>query len=274
MSPLPNASQDSHKNNSAKVVLGENFTFAVLDNVLMSVDAGHRREVCTLLKRKFSNVQFIFTTHDEIWLKHMKSKGVIEARNFAHFRTWSIDLGPTKWDDRDVWAELDEHLALNDVRAAAALLWHFLEHFAKEACDRLRAPVEFRGDAQFMLGDLLPNAANTLGDLFKKGKAAANSSGLKEVMEKISAREVAFTKAKGKAGLDQWQLNAATHFNTWANFQKQDFAPLVTAYKNLIRAFACETCQEMFRVAPERGKKESLRCGCGEMNLNLLTKAS
>jgi hypothetical protein len=255
-------------------LLGENFTFAVLDDVLMSVDAGHRQEVCTLLKRKFSNVQFIFTTHDEIWLKHMKSEGVIEARNFAHFRTWSVDLGPTKWDDRDIWAELDEHLALNDVRAAAALLRHVLEHFAKEACDRLRAPVEFRGDAQFMLGDLLPNATNTLGDLFKKAKAAANSWGLKEVTEKISAREVAFTEAKSKAGLDQWQLNAATHFNAWANFQKQDFAPLVTAYKNLTRAFACEKCQEMFRVAPERGKKESLRCGCGELNLNLLPKAS
>lgn len=114
---------------------------------------------------------------------------------------------------------------MNDVRAAAALLRHYLEHFAKEACDRLRAPVEFRGDAQFMLGDLLPNATTTLGDLFKKAKAAANFWGLKEVLEKISAREAAFTEAKGKAVLDQWQLNAATHFNAWANLQKEDFAP-------------------------------------------------
>jgi hypothetical protein len=29
-------------------LLGKNFTFAVLDDVLMSVDAGHRREVCAL----------------------------------------------------------------------------------------------------------------------------------------------------------------------------------------------------------------------------------
>ncbi|MCH4561471.1 hypothetical protein [Mesorhizobium jarvisii] len=103
-------------------LLGSNFTFAVLDDVLMSVDAGHRRQVCALLKERFPNTQFIFTTHDEIWLRHMKSEGLIKGRNFAHFRTWTVDLGPAEWDDRDVWAELDDHLAKNDVRAAAALL--------------------------------------------------------------------------------------------------------------------------------------------------------
>lgn len=139
-------------------LLGANFTFAVLDDVLMSVDAGHRRQVCALLKQMFPSTQFIFTTHDEIWLRHMKSEGLIKGRNFAHFRTWTVDFGPTEWDDRDVWAELEGQLAKNDVRAAAALLRHYLEHFAKEACDRLRANVEFRGDAQFVLGDLLPNA--------------------------------------------------------------------------------------------------------------------
>jgi wobble nucleotide-excising tRNase len=58
----------------ALMLLGKNFTFAVLDDVLMSVDAGHRRQVCTLLKESFPDTQFIFTTHDEIWLRHMKSE--------------------------------------------------------------------------------------------------------------------------------------------------------------------------------------------------------
>src|SRR5690606_14928062 len=33
-------------------ILGDNFKFAVLDDVLMSVDTGHRREVCRLLREK------------------------------------------------------------------------------------------------------------------------------------------------------------------------------------------------------------------------------
>ncbi|TXL76397.1 chromosome segregation protein SMC [Vineibacter terrae] len=253
-------------------LLGVNFTFAVLDDVLMSVDSGHRRQVCTLLKEMFPNTQFIFTTHDEIWLRHMKSEGLIKGRNFAHFRTWTVDFGPTEWDDRDVWAELDGYLEKNDVRAAAALLRHYLEHFAKEACDRLRANVEFRGDAQFVLGDLLPSATSMLGDLFKKSKVAANSWNQKEVVERITAIETAFSEAKVKTGFENWQINTAVHFNEWANFKKEDFTPVVTAFRGFTGAFACKTCSEMYFVAPDRGKKEALRCGCGTLNLNLLQK--
>jgi recombinational DNA repair ATPase RecF len=254
-------------------LLGDNFTFAVLDDVLMSVDAGHRREVCGLLKELFSKTQFIFTTHDEIWLRHMKSEGLIKGRSFAHFRTWNVDMGPTEWSDRDVWSDVDAHLTKNDIRAAAALLRHYLEHFAKEACDRLRASVEFRGDAQFTLGDLLPNATRALGDHFKKAKAAANSWGQKDVIEAIAGREAAFTDAKMKTGYENWQINTAVHFNEWADLKKQDFGPVVAAFKGFTEAFACSTCEEMFYVVPEQGeKKESLRCWCGALNLNLLVK--
>lgn len=253
-------------------LLGGNFTFAVLDDVLMSVDAGHRRQVCTLLKEMFPNTQFIFTTHDEIWLRHMKSEGLIKGRNFVHFRTWTVAFGPTEWDDRDVWAELESYLAKNDVRAAAGLLRHYLEHFAKEACDRLRANVEFRGDAQFMLGDLLPNATSSLGELLKKAKVAANSWNQKDVVERISAIEVTFGEAKTKIGYENWQINTAVHFNEWADLKKEDFAPVVTAFRAFTGAFGCNTCNEMYFVAPDRGKKEALRCGCGSLNLNLLQK--
>ncbi|ARQ13726.1 RecF/RecN/SMC domain-containing protein (plasmid) [Rhizobium etli] len=255
-------------------LLGANFTFAVLDDVLMSVDAGHRRQVCTLLKTMFPNTQFIFTTHDEIWLRHMKSEGLIKGRNFAHFRTWTVDFGPTEWDDRDVWAELEGHLAKNDVRAAAAVLRHYLEHFAKEACDRLRASVEFRGDAQFMLGDLLPNATSTLGELLKKAKVAANSWNQKDVVERITALETTFAEAKVKTGWENWQINTAVHFNEWADLKKEDFAPVVAAFRGFTGSFGCDTCSEIYFVAPDRGKKEALRCGCGTLNLNLLQKNS
>ena len=254
-------------------LLGKNFTFAVLDDVLMSVDAGHRRQVCTLLKKRFPDTQFIFTTHDEIWLRHMKSEGLIKGQNFAHFRTWTVDLGPTEWDDRDVWSEIDDYLAKGDVRAAAALLRHYLEHFAKEVCDRLRARVEFRGDAQFMLGDLLPSATNALGELMKKAKSAANSWNQKDVIKQVETLEATFGEAKVKTNLDQWQVNTAVHFNAWADLKKQDFMPVVAAFKAFTASFNCATCEEMYFLTPDRGKKEALRCGCGRLNLNLVQKA-
>jgi hypothetical protein len=226
------------------------------------------------LKEEFPNTQFIFTTHDEIWLRHMKSEGLIKGRGFAHFRTWTVDTGPTEWDDRDVWEEIEGHLARNDVRAAAALLRHHLEHFAKETCDRLRAKVEYRGDAQFALDDLLPNAMSALGEALKKAKAAANSWGQKDVMDQIARIEAAYMDAKIKTGFERWQINAVVHFNEWATLKREDFVPVVRAFQEFTECFSCDTCKEMYFVSPERGPKEALRCTCASVNLNLLSKSA
>jgi hypothetical protein len=66
--------------------------------------------------------------------------------------------GPTEWDDRDIWQGIDDALKRNDVRSAATLLRSYLEYTSAQVCHKLRAPVEFRGDARFELGDLLPSA--------------------------------------------------------------------------------------------------------------------
>lgn len=253
-------------------LLGEGFTFAVLDDVLMSVDAGHRRQVCNLLKEMFPDTQFIFTTHDEIWLRHMKSEGLIKDRGFAHFRTWTVEDGPTEWDGRNVWEELDAHLAKHDVRSAAALLRHYLEHFGKEACHRLRAKVEYRSDAQFALEDVLAPATSTLGDILKKARTAAVSWGQVAVVERVSAVEAAFVEAKKQTGSDRWQMNAAVHFNEWTNLRAEDFKPLAEAFRTFTDLFCCGACQEMLSVSPNRGPRDGLRCRCGETNWNLVGK--
>lgn len=256
-----------------KHLSGESFNFAVLDDVLMSVDSGHRREVSQMLKSRFPATQFLFTTHDDIWLKHMRTVGLIEPKRFAHFRTWSVDLGPTEWDGRDVWEEITEHLGRNNVRDAAALLRHYLEYFAKEACHSLRAPVEFRGDAQFTLGDLLPNAVSKMKKLLGAGKAAAQSWKQTAPLASLESLDSTLTDALKVTQVDQWQVNAAVHFNEWATLQKQDFAPVVAAYKDLVAVFYCDKCSGTLFVTPHSGQAEALRCSCGSLNVNLIKKA-
>jgi ABC-type cobalamin/Fe3+-siderophores transport system ATPase subunit len=58
-----------------KRLFGDRFTFALLDDVVMSVDAGHRYQFCKLLKTHFPDTQFIITTHDRLWAEQMKSAG-------------------------------------------------------------------------------------------------------------------------------------------------------------------------------------------------------
>ncbi|MFA5167248.1 MAG: AAA family ATPase [Candidatus Omnitrophota bacterium] len=255
-----------------KHLQGAGFTFAVLDDVLMSVDAGHRREVCTLLKKEFPNTQFIMTTHDSIWLRHMRTEGLIGSRAAVQFRTWNVDQGPTRWDGADLWGKISEYLNSNDVRAAAALLRHYLEYESWELCHRLRAPVEFRGDAQYQLGELLPAAVGRLKDLYRLGKNVANSWKQQDVFQQLEALDKAFSALVTKTNVEQWQVNAAVHYNSWENLTKNDFQPVVTAYHELLDGFGCPTCAEYFRVSPDRESPDGLRCGCAKTNINLKRK--
>ena len=254
-------------------LLGDNFTFAVLDDVLMSVDRGHRREVCALLKKRFPKTQFILTTHDEVWLRHMKAEGLIKGKNFAHFRNWSVDNGPAEWTNSGVWEEIDAHLAKGDVQPAAATLRHYLEYFAGEMCHRLRGSVEYRGDGNFGFGDLMTGAANALADAFKKAKASANSWNKQDGVTTIAARAAAFTEAREAAKVDQWQRNAGVHYNPWADLTREDFQYVVDANKAFVAHFECANCSELLWVSPEHKPKEQLCCACGDANLNLIARA-
>jgi len=248
----------------------EQFTFAVLDDVLMSVDAGHRREVCALLKKEFPNTQFVMTTHDPIWLRHMSTEGVIGGR--VQFKNWSVDHGPTQWDERDVWAEIDDYLAADDVRSAAALLRHYLEYISAELCYRLHAPVGLRGDAHYQLGELLPSAISYMRKLFSRAKDAANSWNQKELVEQLSTRSSEFSSTVNSSNVEQWQVNVAVHFNSWDNLGKQDFQPVVKSFQDLLSEFTCADCGEYVRVSPDRETPELVRCGCGNTSMNLKKK--
>ena len=258
-----------------KHLLGKSFTFAVLDDVLMSVDTGHRREVCNLLKQKFSDTQFILTTHDEVWLKHMKTAGLIPPTSSMYFRKWDVDHGPNEWSDRDVWKEIDEDIKNDDVRGAAALLRHYLEFVSSEICHHLRAKVEFRGDAQFQLGDLLPPATSQFSKLLDEGEKVATSWGKTEEASAIKKRKSDFDSLVTQSQLEQWQTNSAIHYNQWINLEAKDFAPVVLSFRKLIESFFCvkENCQSIFHVVPERGQREALKCSCGTININFQKKS-
>lgn len=255
-----------------KHLLGDQFTFAVLDDVLMSVDAGHRREVCTLLKTKFPTTQFVLTTHDPVWLNHMKSSKLVPAKSAITFRKWHVDHGPKEWKQTDVWAEVDELVAANEIRAAAGQLRHYLEYAAAEWCARLRGRVEYRSDGKYDLGDLLPAAISALSDLYRKAKATAQSWGDNARADEINAGHAAFTAVVIQSQSDQWEINPAVHYNEWANLQRQDFEPVVAAFKRLEREFECPVCGDLIYVVRAGKTKESARCGCAKVHLNLKPK--
>lgn len=256
-----------------KYLLGEQFTFAVLDDVLMSVDAGHRREVCNLLKSRFPNTQFVLTTHDNVWLNHMKTVKLISNKSAITFRKWHVDSGPAEWKQSDVWSEIDDAVDKNEIRAAAGQLRHYLEYASAEWCARLGGRVEYRNDGKYELGDLLPAAIGAMNDLYKKAKVAAGSWNDKARIEELVLAHSTFSAAVTAATTAQWEINPAVHYNEWANFQKEDFKPIVQAFKTLERLFACDVCGSLIYVVRTGKTLEAARCGCNKINLNLKIKA-
>lgn len=252
---------------------GQRFTFAVLDDVLMSVDTGHRREVTRMLKAEFANTQFVLTTHDPVWLKFMQTAGLVPSKNVVRFRKWSVETGPSIWVDNDVWTEIATAIANDNVRDAAAQLRNYLEYIAGEACQAFRAKVIFNADGQYDLGDLLDPAANRLRELYAEAIKAAESWGDNAKVAAIKDRKQRLEAAFQAASIEQWAINPAVHYNEWATFDKKDFAVVVSAFEALLAEFHCAKCSGLLEVMPSKGTKQHLICACGEVTLTFAQKA-
>lgn len=255
-----------------KHTLGNNFTFAVLDDVLMSVDSSHRREVCKLLKTQFPKVQFILTTHDPVWLQFMRTENLIGTS--VNFGSWSVDSGPQVWDDIDVWKDISDRLAKNEVAGAAAALRRYLEFISTILADNLRADVPFQSNGSYDLGDLMSPLLKAWKATLALARESAQSWTNASALAAIVALE-ADAKAKiAKTQSEQWMINKAVHYNEWANLQSKELASLVAAFKDFLESLRCVNadCGGYSYVSPHKGERQALRCTCGAINFNLIKK--
>jgi len=253
-------------------LFGDGFEFGVLDDVLMSVDAAHRKKVCELLKTEFSGTQFVITTHDEVWMRQIVATGLVNKRSVKRLRSWNVERGPLVNDHKESWESIAEKLDKGDIPSAAAELRRTLEQIAGELCENLRACTPHRIDGNHDLGDLLPSAVGKWKSLLKEAKAAANSWNQKDKMEAIVALQARFDATFALTTIEQWAINPSVHYNEWANLSKHDFAPVVVAYRALIACFRCETCATWIRVVPPHGSAKTLACDCAAVCLSLARK--
>lgn len=255
-----------------KYLYAEEFQVCVLDDVLMSVDGSHRRAVCELIQREFPNTQFVFTTHDEVWLKNMQTTGIIGSKDYIRFRKWDVKTGPHEWEGRDVWNEIDDKLAKDEVNSAAHTLRYYLEFVFGEICNNLEAQVVYKGDNQHSLGDLLPQGFSRIKKLLAKAKKVAEYWNKDEDANKIEVLESELATAFQTTQAEQWAVNPSVHYNEWASLQVADFKPVCEAFKKLSDLFFCSDCGSALRISKVGHNTEGLKCSCGTHNYNLAKK--
>ena len=241
----------------------------ILDDVMMSVDAPHRREICNLLANFFKGRQFFITTHDQTWARQLQSEGVIKARNRIEFSNWTIENGPSVNISGDIWDEIDDDLERNDIPSAAAKLRRCSEEYFSQVCSALHAPVRFNLSGQYELGDLLSGAMAEYRSELKHAKEAANSWGNTDELERLKEIDEFSRNVFTRLNMERWAVNPALHYNQWADFTPQDFKPVIDIFRDLFSIFQCNKCGTLLHLVINGPRPEAVKCNCGEVNWNL-----
>jgi len=256
-----------------KRVLGDNFTLAVLDDVVMSVDSQHRKQFCKLLKTHFPKTQFVITTHDQVWARQIRTEGVVGTKSAVAFHTWTVDTGPVLDEVSEVWDQIESDMAKNEIPTAAGRLRRHLEYVASDLADELGAKVKFRADGGYDMGELLSAVIGRQGELLKSAAKAAASWDDTEQITMVEALKKRRSEILAASDGEQWVINKAIHNNEWADLSRNDFKPVVTAFRDLLQQFRCEKpkCDSWLSLTPKNSPVD-LRCSCGCFRLNLKEK--
>ena len=189
-------------------VLADKFTFAVLDDVVMSVDSQHRKQFCKLLKGSFPDTQFIITTHDQVWARQIRSEGLVGAKSAVAFHTWTVETGPVLDEVADMWDQNQQDLVKNEVPAAAGRLRRHLKYVASDLADELGAKVRFRADSGYDMGELLSAMISREGDFAQAGGAGGEVVGRRrggEEGRRAPKRADRDSERKGRRGMGHQQ---------------------------------------------------------------------
>lgn len=253
-----------------KHTFGNGFVFAVLDDVLISVDTGHRRKVSKLLRNEFPNTQFILTTHDSVWFNYMKTKETIKKG--CLFSGWNVNLGPRMWDDEDIWTEIDTALDENNVPHAASTLRRYLEYILSLLADKLHTPIRYKENANYDLGDLLFPVMDRWLRLLQKGIKSAKSWDKDE--SQLIAKQKEAKALDLKIREENRAINQLVHFNEWANFTSKEFKVVVDAFKAWLNHIRCSNpeCGDYPCLVISKGAPDHLICRCFDTKINLEIK--
>lgn len=255
-----------------KRLLGDSFTVALLDDVVMSVDADHRYQFCQLLMNEFPNTQFVIATHDRLWAEQMRSAKLVTRKTSLAFHSWTVDTGPLVESNLEVWDDINASLQKGKVETAAHTLRHHLEFVSRHLAGQLGARPTFKADGNYDLGDLLPSTISRLKNLYGKAADSAQSWNNDALKALATERKKQLAESSGNKNVEEWAINKAVHYNEWANFGKNDFTPVVQTFKGLLDCMQCQDCGSWLYLVPKSGPLETLRCQCNNVNFNLKSK--
>ncbi len=243
----------------------------MLDDVVMSVDHGHRRAVAELLRDEYPEIQLIITTHDRVWWRQLQNVGAVDRKQCLEIRHWSLEDGPAFTENAsEMLAAARAALHDGNVPTAAHQLRRAIEVHFRDVCDCLGAAVRFRGDGAYQAGDFVLPANRRIAELIRTARKAGESWGKPSVnLDEWDTRRATASRHFSE---ENWAVNHVVHYNEWVDLGIGDFAPVLAAYEELFTVFSCNTCKTLVWVEEQGATPAFLRCACGDVAFNLLKK--
>lgn len=254
----------------------EGHSLVMLDDVVMSIDNGHRRPLAELLASTLNEkYQLFITTHDDSWHRHLRSEGVVSASNTVQLSGWDLANGPHTHENPEMeWGTVYNYLENEQVSQAAHQTRLIAEWYLKEACDNLDAKVPFKSNGKWTMGDFKSAAISRYKELLKRSKAAENS--WNRDTSELAALEKHAKDIFERCNQDGSALNPNIHWNEadtpYADYSGDELRPAVEAYHDLFNLFWCENCNSSLRLIRQGEKFDSMSCRCKKMKYNLVKK--
>ncbi len=155
----------------------EGCSLIVLDDVVSTVDAKHRENICKLLLEEFRDKQLIITTHDEVWYEQLRAfqraYGVEGDFKNLVITNWDVESGPTITPYKIRWDRIREKIDSGDKTGAGNDGRQYLEWLLKHICKVTNAPVPVNNWEGGMVSGILPHAKKRLKRLIKEDEFKA-----------------------------------------------------------------------------------------------------
>ena len=169
----------------------------VLDDVITTVDMGHKDRIAMLLFEEFSDYQIIITTHNKLWYEQLKKmeneygSSISKRYEFAEIIDWSLIEGPmfTKYksDKQIIYHHLDSEYV--DLHAAANGARRYLEYVLYTFC-KVQG-IKLRLQNEYMLKDYLPAVED---EIYTKTKGTSLEDYYKRLFSDINAAKFSSNK--------------------------------------------------------------------------------
>lgn len=219
--------------------LNQTTNFIILDDVVNSIDASHRRQLIEIIRDHFQNYQFLILTHDKTWFEMLNQQ--LEGLGWRSYEiiSWQLEsvvIEPTK----DRIQKVQDLINESNGNGVASHLRIYLEQEVKRLCKLYHVAIEYKGE--YRLEDLWQPFKKHLKNYTYINPDAQAFKGL-------------FNDIQTNRYLFALNLHDAPKRLT---VNKGDMQYALDKYKYFLTLFRCSKCTNAIKV-----NKNGYDCSCG-----------